>query len=193
MKMNQKNNNTTLTPAAIRTAENHVFVMAASAPDFVYGPETYEDFATSIHNLVCRTRKFGKAAAEYQSQRLREVLTAKGIPVPDKGDFIYFGGRSFPVPDLFAEKADRKKMARNMARGIVDSIGTSDECSDAEVTEILAESSALDEDMLTMRTAALVSLLRKKRPDFDAIDEHIGNFTILPDGSLLSLHYLYTA
>ena len=39
---------------------------------------------------------------------------------------------------------------------------------------------------------ALVDLLNKLYPSY-RISEHIGNFTILPDGSLLSMHYLYTA
>lgn len=172
--------------------EDHVFTMALSDPHLPFAAENFEDFATSIHSLVCRTRDLGKTAAEYQSMRLRVVLTAKGIPVPKSGDFVYWGGRCFPTPTMFLPAAKRKAEATNMAQTIVQKIGTEKDCPEAVAANILAASAVLDEEMLTMRTAALVDLLNKSYPSYK-ISEYIGNFTILPDGSLLSLHYLYTA
>lgn len=174
----------------LRMVKNNVAVMAASDPNFRYGPETWENFAGAIHGLVCSTRALGPKTAADQTRRLRETLAGMGIAAPAEGDFIYYGGRCFPVPDLFKPDEVRAEIAKALARDIVDAIGTTDGCSDAEVTEILAASAALDEEMLFMRTKRLAMLLKERRPDL-AVDEYLGRFTVLPDGTMLSLHYLY--
>ncbi len=174
----------------LRLAKNNIAVMAASDPHYRYCPETWQHFAGAIHALVCTTRALGPRTAAYQTRCLREVLAGMDIDVPAEGDFLYYGGRCFAEPDLFKPDEMRAEIAQAMAQGIVDDIGTRPRCSDAEVTGILAASAALDEEMLAMRTLRLARLLKEQRPDL-AVDEYLGRFTVLPDGTLLSLHYLY--
>lgn len=178
-----------LPPETASEIENQVFTMLATGTNYPFDDTTYEDFASSVHNLADLSIPLGQEAVAVRSEVLREELAKLGISTPD-GDFVYFGGRCVPTPTMFIAKETRPEVADKMAEDIISKMFTEDVSDNETVVSALLQSAAMDDVLLNMRTQALVKKLNEKHPEM-GIKRVFGNFTILPDGSLLSLHYLY--
>lgn len=165
-----------------------VLTMLATGTAYQFDENTYEDFASSIHNLVDLSIQLGKEGVAARSEILRDELAKRGIQAPD-GDFIYFGGRCIPTPTMFIPKSSREEVARKMAEDIVSKMFTEEESDNDTVVEALISSAAIDDVLLSMRTEEMVRMVNEKFPDYE-VQDIIGNFVFLPDGTLLSLHYL---
>lgn len=176
-------------PADIISEVNaQVLAMLATGTSYQFDEDTYEDFASSIHNLVDLSIQLGKDGVAARSAILRDELAKRGIQAPAE-DFIYFGGRCIPTPTMFIPKSSREEVADKMADDIVSKMFTEKESDNDTVVEALISSAAIDDVLLSMRSEALVRKVNEKFPDYE-MQDIIGNFIFLPDGTILSLHYL---
>lgn len=87
-----------------------VLTMLATGTAYQFDENTYEDFASSIHNLVDLSIQLGKEGVAVRSELLRDELAKRGIRAPTD-DFIYFGGRCISTPTMFIPKSSRKEVA----------------------------------------------------------------------------------
>ena len=109
-----------LPPETASEIENQVFTMLATGTNYPFDDTTYEDFASSVHNLTDLSIPLGQEAVAVRSEVLREELAKLGISTPD-GDFVYFGGRCVPTPTMFIAKETRPEVADKMAEDIITS------------------------------------------------------------------------
>lgn len=165
-----------------------VLTMLATGTTYQFDENTYEDFASSIHNLVDMSIQLGKDGVTARSAILRDELAAKGIDAPND-DFIYFGGRCISTPMLFIPKSEREATAEKMADDIISKMFTESESDNDTVVEALISSAIMDDVLLSLRSKALVRKVNETFPGY-AMQYISGNFTFLPDGTMLSLHYL---
>lgn len=178
-----------LAPEVATEIETQIFTMLATGTNYTFDDTTYENFASSVHNLVDLSINLGPEAVAVRSNILRKELAKLGIAAPD-GDFVYFGGRCVPTPTMFISKESRQKVANKMAADIISKMFTEDVSDNDTIVLALLQAAAMDDVLLNMRTQALVTQANEKYPEM-GISRAFGNFTILPDGSLLSLHYIY--
>ena len=105
-----------LPPETAAEIENQVFTMLATGTNYPFDDTTYEDFASSVHNLADLSIPLGQEAVAVRSEVLREELAKLGISTPD-GDFVYFGGRCVPTPTMFIAKETRPRVAEHAYTG----------------------------------------------------------------------------
>lgn len=162
-------------------AKNFADLMLASGTEVVFDESTMEDTATSIHNLVrLAQERLSKESFRACCAYLRLRLAAEcGIEAP-ADDFLFFGGRCVPAPTIFLPRNTFEELGEKMAQEVVDKMGTEDETSTEGMISVLLECAAMDDLLLAYRTRSLADKLPAS-----------GNFTMLPDGSFLSLHYMY--
>lgn len=165
-----------------------VLTMLATGTAYQFDENTYEDFASSIHNLVDLSIQLGKEGVAVRSELLRDELAKRGIRAPTD-DFIYFGGRCISTPTMFIPKSSRKEVAEKMADDIISKMFTEEESGNDTVVDALISSAAIDDILLSMRSEALARKVNEKFPEYE-VQDIIGNFVFLPDGTLLSLHYM---
>lgn len=163
--------------------------MLATGANVVFDENTMEDTATSIHNLVYMVQENLSAGAfRACCGYMRECLSAIGVKTPAE-DFLFFGGRCVPAPTVFLPASTYEGLGKKMAEEVVGAIGSEEETSTEGMISALLECAAMDDMLLAYRTKSLSEALAQKDPnDVTSAD---GNYTILPDGSILSLHYMY--
>lgn len=181
-------NNYNLPANVIREMDAQILAMLATGTSYSFDESTYEDFASSIHNLTDLSVQLGRDGVAARSAILRKELALRGIKAPEE-DFVYFGGRCVPTPTMFIPKETREAVADKMADAIIDRMFTEKESSNEEVVDALISSAAMDDILLSLRSKALVKKVNEKFPGY-AMQRITGNFTFLPDGTMLSLHYL---
>lgn len=76
-----------------------------------------------------------------------------------------------------------------MADDIISKMFTEEESGNDTVVDALISSAAIDDILLSMRSEALARKVNEKFPEYE-VQDIIGNFVFLPDGTILSLHYL---
>lgn len=177
-----------LSASTIQEIDAQVLMMLATGTSYQFDESSYEDFASSIHNLADLSVQLGADGVAARNEILRDALAQRGITAPDD-NFVYFGGRCVPTPTMFIPKATREEVAEKMAEDIVGKMFTEKESSNETVVEALISSAAMDDVLLSLRSKALVRKVNEKYPGY-AMQRITGNFTILPDGTMLSLHYL---
>lgn len=177
-----------LSASTIQEIDAQVLMMLATGTSYQFDESSYEDFASSIHNLADLSVQLGADGVATRNEILRDALAQRGITAPDD-NFVYFGGRCVPTPTMFIPKATREEVAEKMAEDIVSKMFTEKESSNETVVEALISSAAMDDVLLSLRSKALVRKVNEKYPGY-AMQRITGNFTILPDGTMLSLHYL---
>lgn len=139
------------------------------------------DFASSVHNFVRQSIELGEVGVEFRSGILRANLKEMGYQNIPTNNFVFFGGRTFPIDTVFMNAEDKRVYAEKMAQDDFDASNTVEEVSAEEVEQVLLRFAAMDDEILSMYTEKLCELSGIVCS---------GNFTLLKDDSILSLHYL---
>lgn len=139
------------------------------------------DFASSVHNFVRQSVALGETGVEFRSSILRANLKEMGYQNIPTENFVFFGGRTFLIPTAFLSVVDKQSYAEKMAQEDFEASNHDEEVSIDEVERVLLRFAAMDDESLSMYT--------EKLHELSGI-ECSGNFTLLRDGSVMSLHYL---
>lgn len=139
------------------------------------------DFASSVHNFVRQSVELGETGVEFRNNILRANLKEMGYQNIPSENFVFFGGRTFPIETAFLSAADKQAYAEKLAQEDFESSNNNEEVSAEDAEQVLLRFAAMDDETLGMYT--------KKLHELSGI-ECSGNFTLLHDGSVMSLHYL---
>lgn len=163
-------------------ASNVIENMLNSGADFDFEGAIFEDFGAPVTAIASMARDtLSEEEFDVCCQVVRDELADKGITAPD-GKFIYFGGRFVSADFLFLSGAEKAELAKKMAGDIIAKMGSEEETPYAGVVDAIMEAAVMGDEMLAARTAVLADAMREKGGAAFG-----GNFTFLPDGSVLFL------
>lgn len=185
MTITHNNLNTNITQEAELQVETMLLTRSCTFDD-------PHDFSSSIHNFVEQAQALGEAGTKYRTNLLKTRLEELGINEFPNGDFVFFGGRCIPTPNLFLNRDERENLADALAEDIVSKAFTTKLSGDeleSVMTETLIEAAAMDTVLLSTRTEKLIQKMNHRFPDLGL--KHIGGpVTFLANGAMLPLHYV---